>query len=129
MSRIFILALFFTTWGFGDKDMVPSGIYLMISENYEFEQILIFKDNHELVIFEKNHYRSEDPNSSDLLEKYSVFWKVQGEQLCLPLKAYPSNVIQERYCHDYGISDTEIIFFEPGRGDEVEEIKFIKISD
>ena len=111
------------------KTIKPSGTYLFISQDYEFEQILVFKQNYEVDVFEKNHYYSKEKKTSNLLEKYTVYWIVQNEKLCYPLEMVPSNPVNEKYCQDYYIDNNQLIFFEPGLGDEISEIKFIKISD
>ena len=129
MNKIFTLLLFCLALSFSKSAVAPSGVYIMLSEDYEFEQILIFKDNFEVQVFEKNHYRGNEENSNDLLESYKMYWKVQDDRLCFPLKTYPSENLDERYCQDYHIDESHLIFFEPGRGDEIEEIKFIKISN
>ena len=129
MNKIFTLLLFCLALSFSKSAVAPSGVYIMLSEDYEFEQILIFKDNFEVQVFEKNHYRGNKDNSNDLLESYKMYWKVQDDRLCFPLKTYPSENLDERYCQDYHIDESYLIFFEPGRGDEIEEIKFIKISN
>jgi len=129
MKRVFILVFLCISWIFSDSRANPSGVYMMLSEDYEFEQILVFEDNFEVQVFEKNHYRGNKDNSNDLLESYKMYWKVQDDRLCFPLKTYPHENLDERYCQDYHIDESHLIFFEPGRGDEIEEIKFIKISN
>ena len=129
MNNFFTLVLFCVVLNFSRSAIAPSGVYIMLSEDYEFEQILVFKDNFEVQVFEKNHYRGNKDNSNDLLESYKMYWKVQDDRLCFPLKTYPHENLDERYCQDYHIDESYLIFFEPGRGDEIEEIKFIKISN
>jgi len=111
------------------KGFSPSGVYLWISKDYEFEQVLIFNENSEVQVFEKNHSVDNKSDSPDLLESYKLYWKIQDNKLCFPLKVYPSENVKERYCQDYYIDEDYLIFFEPGRGDEVEEIRFIKLTD
>ena len=107
----------------------PLGTYLLISDSYEFEQILIFKENNKVIVFEKNYNKTKNEKSLELLEKYTVFWKVQDEKLCFPLEKIPSNTVDKNYCNDYYIDDNELTFFEPGLGNKVNKIKFIKISE
>ena len=111
------------------KEVRPVGVYLLITEDYEFEQVLVFNEDFEVQVFEKNYSINNEGDSPDLLESYKLYWRIQDSKFCFPLKTYPSGNVEDRYCQDYHIDENHLIFFEPGRGDEVEEIRFIKLSD
>ena len=38
-----------------NKEVCPAGVYLLITEDYEFEQVLVFNEDFEVQVFEKNY--------------------------------------------------------------------------